>query len=250
MIKPNKYLTSITMVLSMVIIKNSAADDLSIGAAVAIKNSPYKGVSSKASPLPFVDYDSSYFFIHGLGAGIHIYKDDHNEFNLLGNYSPMGFKPGDSDDSQLKELYKRKSTIMAGFSYIHHDVWGLIHADIMRDTSGVTNGMTSDVGYSYRFEWNKFQLTPGIGVSWSSKKQNEYYYGISQQESRRSGLNTYDPNDSLSPYLQMTLDYPFLTNWKASINVRYNALSSDVKNSPMVDKSDMSSLGIGVNYKF
>ncbi|MEA9390247.1 MipA/OmpV family protein [Acerihabitans sp. TG2] len=250
MTKFDKNYTPLAVLLSLGLIQNAAADDLSLGAAVGIKTSPYKGANTKASPLPFINYDSQYFFIHGLGAGIHLYKDDHNEFNVIGEYSPMGFKSGDTDDSQLKKLNKRKSTIMAGMSYIHRDIWGVIHADVMRDTSGDSNGMTSDVGYSYRFEWNKFEFTPGVGVLWSSKKQNEYYYGISQSESLRSGLNAYDPNDSISPYVQMSLDYPFATDWKASISARYSVLSSQVKNSPMVDKSGVSSLGIGINYSF
>ncbi|WP_235955922.1 MipA/OmpV family protein [Rouxiella aceris] len=114
----------------------------------------------------------------------------------------------------------------------------------------IFQGMTSDLGYDYRFEWNDIEITPGAGFMWNSKKQNDYYYGISSQESSRSGLKAYDPNDSFSPYLQLALDYPFAKSWKASVTARYTVLSSEVKNSPMVDKSGIASLGVDILYTF
>lgn len=226
------------------------ADELSMGAIVGVHSSPYKKTTSKILPLPVVSFDSQYLFFHGLGGGVHIYKDDHSDFNFLTEYSPMEFKPGDSDDESLRRLDKRKSTMMSGVSFIYHDDWGLIHADFKKDVLGNSQGMTSEVGYDYRFEWNNIKITPGVGVLWNSKKQNDYYYGVSSQESSRSGLKAYDPKDSFSPYFQLALDYPFANGWEASVNARYTVLSSEVKNSPMIDKSGYTSLGLGINYTF
>ncbi|MBU9863691.1 MipA/OmpV family protein, partial [Rahnella aceris] len=202
------------------------------------------------SPLPIISYDSTYLFFHGLSGGLHLYKDEHNEFNFLAEYSLMEFKPGDSDDDSLKKLNKRKATMMSGVSFIHHDSWGLIHADFKKDVLGNSQGMTSDVGYDYRFKWNDLDLSPGVGFLWNSKKQNEYYYGVSSKESSRSGLNIYDPDDSFSPYIQLALDYPFAENWKASVMARYTLLPNEIKNSPMIDKSGSASFGLGILYTF
>jgi outer membrane protein len=240
----------ILYVISLFYVGYAVADELSLGAAVGVHTSPYKQTTSKVLPLPVINYDSKYLFFHGLGGGLHLYKDEHNEFNFLAEYSPMEFKPGDSDDESLKRLNKRKSTMMSGISFIHRDDRGLIHADFKKDVLGNSHGMTGDLGYDYRFEWNDIEITPGAGFMWNSKKQNDYYYGISSQESSRSGLKAYDPNDSFSPYLQLALDYPFAKSWKASVTARYTVLSSEVKNSPMVDKSGIASLGVDILYTF
>ena len=247
LLKKHRYFLSI---LSLFFMRNAVADEFSLGAGVGLNTTPYKKTTNQVLPLPIIDYESKYLFFHGLGGGVHLYQDEHNEFNFLAEYSPMEFKPGDSDDDALKRLNKRKSTMMSGVSFIHRDVWGLIHADIKKDVLGNSRGMTSDVGYDYSFKWDKVVLTPGVGLLWNSKKQNEYYYGVSSQESSRSGLKAYDPDDSVSPYLQLALNYPFAQNWKASATARYTALSSEVKNSPMVDKSGTAALGLDIIYTF
>jgi outer membrane protein len=41
-------------------------------------------------------------------------------------WSPMYFKPGDSDSNQLRRLDKRKSSMMAGLSYVHNTQYGFL----------------------------------------------------------------------------------------------------------------------------
>ncbi len=80
-------------------------------------------------------------------------------------------------------------------------------------------------------------MTPGIGVQWNSENQNEYYYGVSRKESARSGLRGYNPNDSWSPYTELSASYNFLGDWSVYGTARYTRLSDEVTDSPMVDKS-------------
>lgn len=51
----------------------------------------------------------------------------------------------------------------------------------------------SDVSWMKRFEVAGFGLTPQAGLLLTSEKFNDYYYGISQAESARSGLAAYGP---------------------------------------------------------
>lgn len=70
-----------------------------------------------------------------------------------------------------------------------------------------SDGFVGDLAYLYRFSIDSWTLTPGVGVSWSSKDQNSYYYGVSRGESARSGLAEYNPSDSWSPYLELSANY-------------------------------------------
>ncbi|MGY2950158.1 outer membrane scaffolding protein for murein synthesis (MipA/OmpV family) [Ewingella americana] len=104
--------------------------------------------------------------------------------------------------------------------------------------------------YLYTFHQDNWALVPGIGVQWSSSNQNQYYYGINSNESRRSGLNSYSPDDSFSPYLELSAKYDINKDWQAFFMGRYIRLDSEVKDSPMVDKSYSGMLWTGVTYSF
>lgn len=65
----------------------------------------------------------------------------------------------------------------------------------------------------YRYTNGGLTVTPGIGVQWNSENQNEYYYGVSRKESARSGLRGYNPNDSWSPYTELSASCNFLGDW-------------------------------------
>lgn len=105
----------------------------------------------------------------------------------------MYFKPGDSDSEQMRRLDKRKSTVMAGLSYVHNTPYGFLRTTIAGDTLDNSNGINWDLARLYRYTNGNLTLTPGIGVEWNSDNQNEYYYGVSRHESRRSGMRSYDP---------------------------------------------------------
>lgn len=87
-------------------------------------------------------------------------------------------------------------------------------------------------------------------MQWNSENQNEYYYGVSRKESARSGLRGYNPNDSWSPYLELSASYNFLGDWSVYGTARYTRLSDEVTDSPMVDKSRTGLISTGITYKF
>lgn len=86
--------------------------------------------------------------------------------------------------------------------------------------------------------------------STAAKNYNDYYYGVSKAESRRSGLNSYSADDGWDPYLELTASYNFLGDWNVYGTGRYIRLSDEVKDSPMVDKSWSGIFSVGVTYKF
>ncbi len=236
--------------VSLALMQGAIASDVSLGVGVGTRSGPYKDMDNKVLALPFVDYESTSFFLHGVGGGVHLWKDDHQEINVLARYAPWNFDPDDSDDWRLQQLDKRRATVMAGLSYVYRERWGEIHAELLGDVLDNSDGMTGDLSYQYTFLWQGVKIIPGVGGLWSSKNQNKYYYGVSQNESVRSGLRAYTPDDSFSPYVQLAIDYPFAGNWAVSVSARYMRLADTVKDSPMVDTSGISTVGLGVRYNF
>lgn len=110
--------------------------------------------------------------------------------------------------------------------------------------------MVWDLAWLYRYDNGGLTVTPGIGVEWNSQNQNKYYYGVSDSEAQRSGLNSYKPDDSWNPYLELTVSYSLTDNLSVYGTGRYSHLSNEIKDSPMVDKSWTGLLSTGVMYRF
>ncbi|HHL2711377.1 TPA: MipA/OmpV family protein [Yersinia enterocolitica] len=237
-------------VATAVCMPTAMAGTWSLGASALVSPDPYRGKNDRVYPVPIVSYESDNFYFRTLAAGYYLWKDDNNRLSIDAYYLPLHFTPGDSDDQQMKQLDKRRSTLMAGMSYSHIEDWGTLRAMFSGDVLDNSGGFVGDLAYLYRFSVDSWTLTPGVGVAWNSEDQNKYYYGVSRGESARSGLAQYSPSDSWSPYLELTANYNINPNWNAFFTGRYIHLANEVKNSPMVDASWTGVLWTGITYTF
>ena len=227
-----------------------AESKLTLGAGVGIVEHPYKQYDHDVYPVPVINYEGDNFWFRGLGGGYYLWNDGTDQLSVMGYWSPMYFKPGDSDNSQLRRLDKRKSTVMAGVSWMHHTQYGSLRTMLSGDTLDNSNGIVWDTAWVYRYTNGGLTLTPGIGVQWNSENQNQYYYGVSHHESAKSGLRSYDPNSSWNPYLELSANYRFAGSWSVYGTARYTRLSDEITDSPMVDKSWSGLLSTGITYTF
>lgn len=227
-----------------------AESKLTLGAGVGIVEHPYKQYDHDLYPVPVINYEGDNFWFRGLGGGYYLWNDGTDQLSVMGYWSPMYFKPGDSDNSQLRRLDKRKSTVMAGISWMHHTQYGSLRTALSGDILDNSNGVVWDTAWVYRYTNGGLTLTPGIGVEWNSENQNQYYYGVSHHEAAKSGLRSYDPSNSWNPYLELTANYRFANSWSVYGTARYTRLSDEITDSPMVDKSWTGLLSTGVTYTF
>lgn len=238
-------------VLTAITATSALADNnFSVGAGVGVLETPYKDYDRDVVPVPVITYEGDDFWFRGLGGGYYLWSDESDKLSITAYYSPFEFKPKDSDNWQLRRLDKRKATLMAGLSYVHNTQYGFLRTSLAGDTLDNSNGISWDLAWLYRYTNGGLTLTPGIGLEWSSENMNEYYYGVSGKESRRSGLDRYDPDSDWSPYLELSASYKLTDAWSVYGVGRYTHLSSEVKDSPMVDKSWAGALSAGVTYSF
>lgn len=238
-------------VLTAITATSALADNnFSVGAGVGVLETPYKDYDRDVVPVPVITYEGDDFWFRGLGGGYYLWNDESDKLSITAYYSPFEFKPKDSDNWQLRRLDKRKATLMAGLSYVHNTQYGFLRTSLAGDTLDNSNGISWDLAWLYRYTNGGLTLTPGIGLEWSSENMNEYYYGVSGNESRRSGLDRYDPDSDWSPYLELSASYKLTDAWSVYGVGRYTHLSSEVKDSPMVDKSWAGALSAGVTYSF
>ncbi|ERK18062.1 MltA-interacting MipA [Pantoea sp. AS-PWVM4] len=200
--------------------------------------------------MPVINYEGDSFWFHSLQGGYYLWKDPQDQLSLTVLGSPQQYDPKDNDLSDMKRLDKRRMTLMAGASYRHISQWGILRTALLGDVLNNSNGVMWDMTWLYRFDFGAFSLTPGIGALWNSANQNRYYYGVSSQESARTGIARYQPDDSWSPYLEMNASYQISQSWNATVSGRYTRFGSDIKDSPMVNKSGQVTLWTGISYSF
>ena len=244
------FLLALSAAFTLPAPKAALAGDVSLGVGVTATASEYKRMDPVYFPYPLIRYEGDRFYVRGLTAGVHVWKEGMNELSLNVSYNPFSFDASKSDSWSMRQLDDRHSSVMAGVLYRLLTPYGTARAGISGDVLGNSNGLLGDLGYQYPFTFNKFTLTPGIGVFWASENYNDYYYGVSGKESRKSGMEKYDADAGFSPYAELGANYALFEHWNLFATGRVKFVSDEVKESPMVDKDTATTLTIGVRYDF
>ncbi|MEE3661495.1 MipA/OmpV family protein [Brenneria sp. g21c3] len=246
----SQILLSSALVSALAALPTAYAADVSLGLGAAGATSVYRGDDNAVYPLPMLNYESENVYFRGLGGGYYLWNDGENKLSLSAYYLPLGLKPSDNDDERMRQLDKRRGTLMAGAAYRHIADWGEIRTILSGDTLDYSNGFLWDTAYLYRFTAGDLTVVPGFGVTWFSENMNRYYYGVSRGESARSGFGRYQPGDGWSPYVELSANYQINPSWSAWAVGRYTRLSDEVKESPIVDSSYSAAMSVGVSYRF
>ncbi|WP_424244230.1 outer membrane protein [Elusimicrobium posterum] len=248
----------ITTFVFVFLLSAAQAADLTVGLAGEFGSSEYKGVKSRFSdifgysgPVPYVAFDSKYFYtIFPQEAGIHLFKNKQISLDLTFDVI-SGLDPNDSDDSAVKQMDKRNTTISAGLKSSIKTPAGVFTTSFRGDILGESDSLLARLSYRYPIPVTEvFTITPAVHISWANDKHNNYRYSVNNAESVRSGLPVYNAAHTLTPSGGLALNYRL--NKKASVLLRgsYTFLPSEVKNSPIVDKSGIWEAGFGILYKF
>lgn len=222
----------------------------SIGVGVGFMSSEYKKTDGVVLPIPAINYESERFYVRGLTGGFNLYKDETHELSLTLSYLPQYFKASRSDSWRMRQLDDRHSTALAGAAYMLKTQYGTAKIAVGGDILDHGGGFVGDVSYSYPFHMGAVTVAPIGGLTWSSKDYNDYYYGVSGKESRKSGLKKYAPDDAFSPFVGVDSRLKMAENWDVFMNMRAVFLSDEIADSPMVDDKVKWVLSTGVSYRF
>ena len=228
----------------------AAAWQGSAGLGVTYMETGYRDADNQVMPFPAINIESDHFYLSGFEAGTFLMKTDHQRITLGLSYMPLHFDPDDSDDTRMKKLDKRDGSLFANLGYSIRGDWGVLSASVAADVMGESEGFMSDVNYMKRFAIGQWGVTPQVGLTLTNDKFNEYYFGVSRAEENRGSFKAYSPDCDISPYLRVMADWQFADRWTffAETSVRFHG--DEVKDSPMMDKDTMTSIGCGISYNF
>ncbi|HDS9361369.1 TPA: MipA/OmpV family protein [Enterobacter cancerogenus] len=229
---------------------SAMAGEFSLGAGAVFNESPYKGYNKNTTAVPLISYEGDSFYIRQTTGGWILWKDGKNEISLTASWMPLHFDPDDNDDARMKQLDERKASAFLGGAYYRHERWGSLKVAASGDVMDESGGIVGEVSFFHPVRMERLTLIPSAGVFYSDASYNDYYYGVSGSESRRSGLNQYSAGDSWSPYVGLAAKYQLTQSLFLTASAVYNVLPDDVKNSPMIDRDDSVVLLTGVSWRF
>lgn len=229
---------------------SAMAGVFSLGAGAVFNESPYKGYNQNTTAVPLISYEGDRFYVRQTTGGWIMWKDDKNELSLTASWMPLHFDPDDNDDHQMKRLDERKASAFMGGAYYRHERWGSLKLALSGDAMDESGGTIAEISYFHPIRMERLILTPSVGVFYSDKSYNDYYYGVSGSESRRSGLDDYTAGDSWTPYVGLAAKYQLTKSLFLTASAVYTVLPDDVKNSPMIDRDDSVALMTGVAWRF
>jgi outer membrane protein len=128
---------------------------------------------------------------------------------------------------------------------------GQLELAVKSDISDASDGYEAGLKYGYPIQWGRSSVTPGVGISYLSKKLANYYYGTLPGEVDR-GVVDYRPGSATVQRVGLDFARPFAERWVFIANATYEHLPGKITDSPLVDKDTNGAMSafIGISRSF
>lgn len=245
--------------LALMSISVPAHADWSLGVAGVSSDGSFKGINRDNLAVPMVGYEGERVYFRGFefgyrlnpqAPGTPLEQRSPHEWALLVTGAPFRFRPGDSDDLQMRELDSRSFGAEIAIDYKYRSRFGVADLRAGQDLRGNGHRLSASYGYPITTDVRRWQVSPSIGVNFISSGYTDYYYGVSAEESLRSGLDEYSSQDAFNPFIRVSGYYRFNERWNLFGAVVGSRLSSKIANSPMADGRYVNTVVVAVSYSF
>lgn len=209
------------------------------GGGLMLSQDIYQGADEQPLVLPLLGYRGEKLNV--FGPFISYEFAEQGPISLFAQLAPRFTSFNASDSPVFTGMATRKKTVEAGIGYtLTLDQWQL-RGSTLSELFGTSNGTEIKTTLSRTFRHGPFWMTPDVSVSYLSNDHVDYYYGVRANEASPTrpgykGLNT--TNQSIG----LTFATPIFFEGMTRITVTNTWLGSEIRNSPLVDKSSTLSL--------
>ena len=230
---------------------------LSLGVAVVASTGIRLGEGQRTLLVPVLGYEGERVFLRGISGGVHLFKREGVELNLLLAARLDSWDARDLDAVRLaargidRDLRgDRDKSIEAGVGFVWKGSAGRLGLEAKTDIGNASGGHEAELGYSFAVPAGKGLLAPGVGVSYWSSKLSDYYYGTLQVE-EAAGVPGYRPGAALVPNVSLGYLRALPGRWRVFGMIEYQWLPAAVVNGPLVEGNrGVPSLLVGVSRSF
>lgn len=230
-------------------IRDYDLNNYALGLAVSSSQNPYPGAGNSALAYPYLTsfrhsaFTDDWLLIRDENIGFRYVTQNDWEFGFVGRVQTLGL--GDSD---LSSILDERAWAMEAGPLIGWRGWP-VHAQFRSywEIPNRHSGSTSELELSLPVEYSRGFFVPSAMFKYMSGAYSGHYFGVAESEVLPGGT-TYEPGATLSYRLGFTLGYELSPKWllKASLGVEF--LDPVIGDSPIVDKEQLWSGGIGLAY--
>lgn len=224
-----------------------------LGVGAISSQQPYTGIDRENMALPLIYFENEYVRVFGPNAELKLSQLEISDaqqldFSLVGQYDFSGY---DADDARIFDgMSDRKSGFWAGVKVEWHNELADVRAEWLSDVSGNSKGQRFSLGLERTWTLGEhIMLTPQLTAIWQDKKYVDYYFGVRDSEARIDRA-AYDGKSALNTEFGIRGNYMFDKRHSLFLDVKATSLASEIKNSPLVDRSTDSSVLFGYLYRF
>jgi len=229
-----------------------------VGLAAILNDSPYLGEGTRVLPIPLITYQGENFYFRGITAGWTFTRSESFELSAITKFRFDGFSVDDLGRKELADngidyrlLEDRDIALDAGLAMKWSGSAGEIEIELLADVTDTSGGQEVAIQYGYPMQFAGGRLTPGVGVTWLSEDNANYYYGTLDDEVAR-GLINYKPGAVTIPHVGASYFRPLGENWSLLAAVKYSMLPDEIQDSPFIepDTNGTASVLIGISRGF
>lgn len=143
----------------------------------------------------------------------------------------------------------RDYAIELGIEVLTDGRWGALQLTAFRDVSGTHDGYELYASYSYGWRNQRLYVEPSIGASYKSADLNNYYWGISDDESSVV-VDPYTADAGVNWHTRLMVGYQLSKNWGLSLVAEYERINDEAAASPIVEERDVLGYFAGLAYRF
>jgi outer membrane protein len=227
-----------------------------VGAIGAPKYPGSKDTEFKVAPLVSAAYGR--FFVGAadvgvtvpMGIGYYLINNQHWKAGIAVGYDIYSLRKESDDREKLQGLGDIERTVRTSvFGRYTNNQFSAFGA-VVHSAKG--QGFQVKLGADM-----STKLTPslianaGPSMSWGNERSNQVFYGVSPEQSARSGISAYKTSAGVTDVtFTAGLTYLVSPNWRIGSRVSIAYLPSDISDSPIVEKSTSMRYGLFTSYSF
>ena len=214
----------------------------------------YTGIDRNNIAIPLIYFENRWVQLMGPFLdiklpGVEWSEDEKLSFTLKTQlFGFDGYEPKDAPI--LNGMEKRKSGLFSGPSFKWENPVANVFGEYLFDVSGNSKGQRISLGLEHTFNVGEhLMFTPSVTGIWLDKKYADYYYGVRTAEAR-VGRPAYRVDSTLNTEISLRTDYFLDPHQAVFMSLGYTALGSDIKDSPLTDRSNETMAFLGYLYRF
>lgn len=219
-----------------------------LGVGVVAIKKPYRGIDTKTLGLPVVSYENKWISASIPTFDVKLYSGNSLSFRLRARYA--GGDGYEADDSPvLAGMEERKASLWAGAAVIWKTDFANFTGEVLADTMGKSKGKRARLQVDRRFAAGRFGFTPRLAAEWIDDKYVDYYYGVRQSEAT-AARTFYEGKSTTNILAGVRVDYTPAKHHTLYLDLAASRFGSTVKDSPLVDKPNQTSIGLSYVYRY